>query len=598
MAAKIFTSKAQKVIFIVVTTLAVLVLIPVLFINSYLKPVLSQKLKEAVAQGTDSLYHITFSDAELHVFKGNAALHNIVLKPDTTVYHKLKRLGKAPNNLYELRVKRLSINNIRALKFYFSKKLEVGQITLTAPQINISKHLDKQTDTTAKDKRTLYKKISKNIKFIRVNHINLNDAHFTYTNYTGKKIATSSLKHMALKATNLLIDSTTQADTSRTLFCKDITARLNNFNWQTANGLYKYKVRSVIFSTQASRITTTGLVMQPLAPAAFFAKSHDDRFAFNLDTVVLNNFDYANYHQKGSISVSNLVIGKGVFEIYSNPNGLLKTTDRLVTFPHWVIRNFKTDLKVDTLRIKNINVAYKQYHKQSQKTGSVRFDHATGRLLNITNNKEALKTNNICKAFISSSFMGVGKFDLSFTFNLNDADYKYNYKGTLGPMDMRAANPAVMPLGMVQITSGRVKSLNFNISSTQKTSVGQVAFLYNDLKVNVLRKDDEKGYSKKSLISLLANSFVLKSNNPDEEGKSPRLAMVKFIRPANFPFFQTVWLTVLDGIKACALGKAVEKDADMDEKKKAKQKAAEKAKENKEKEDKKFKEKLKKRKQN
>lgn len=598
MAAKIFTSKTQLIIFIVAITLAVLVLIPVLFINSYLKPVLTQKLKEAVAHGTDSLYRITFSDADLHVFRGNAMLYDIVLKPDTAVYHRLKRLGKAPNNLYELRVKHLSVNNVGSLKLYFNKKLEVGQITLTAPQIFISKHLDKQTDTSIKDKRTLYQKISKSLKFIRVNEIKLDDVHFTYTNYTGKIIATSSLNHMALKATDLLIDSATQADTSRTWFCEDITARLNNFNWQTANGLYRYKVKSVTLSTQASRLTATGLVMQPLAPAVFFAKSRDDRFAFNLDTVILNNFDYQNYHQKGSISISDLVIGKGFFEVYSNPNGPLKTTDRLVTFPHWAIRNVKTDLKIDTLRLKNIDVAYKEFHKQSQKTGSVRFEHAKGRFLNITNNKEALKTNNICKAFITSRFMGAGKFDLSFTFNLSDADYKYNYKGTLGPMDMRAANPAVMPLGMVQITSGAVKSLNFNISSTQKTSVGQVILLYNDLKVNVLRKDDEKGYSKKGLLSLFANSFVLKSNNPDDAGKSPRSATVKFIRPSNFPFFQTVWLTILDGIKSCAMGKAVEKDADADEKKKAKQKAAEKAKKDKEKKDKKFKEKLKQRRRN
>ena len=598
MAAKIFTSKAQRVIFIVVTTLAVLVLIPVLFINSYLKPILSKKLKESVLQGTDSLYNITFSEAELHVFRGDAALHNIILKPDTAVYQKLKRSGKAPGNLYELHVKGLSVSNIRALKFYFSKKLEIGKITLTAPQINVGKYLDKQTDTTAKDKRTLYQKISKSIKLIRVDQINLDDVLFTYTNYTGKKIATSSLKHMSLKATGLLIDSATQADTSRTLFCKDITARLNNFNWQTANGLYKYKAKSVTLSTQTSRLTATGLVMQPLPSAAFFAKSRDDRFAFNLDTVVLKKFDYQNYHTKGSISVSDLVIGKGFFEVSSNPNGPLQTTDRLVTFPHWAIRNFKTNIKIDTLRIKNVDVAYKEYHKQSQKTGAVKFNHATGRILNITNNKEALAKNNICKAFISSRFMGVGKFDVSFTFNLNDANYKYNYKGTLGPMDMRAANPAVMPLGMVQITSGTVKSLKFNVGSTQKVSTGQVAFLYNNLKVNVLRKDDEKGYSKKSILSLLANSFVLKSDNPDDKGKGPRSASVKFIRPSNFPFFQTVWLTILDGIKSCAMGKAVEKDADVDDKRKAKHKAAKKAKENKEKEDKKFRQKLKKGKEN
>ncbi len=163
-------------------------------------------------------------------------------------------------------------------------------------------------------------------------------------------------------------------------------------------------------------------------------------------------------------------------------------------------------------------------------------------------------------------------------------------------MDIAAANPATMPLSMVKITSGRVKSLDFNFNSTQKTSTGTVNFLYNDLNVDVLRKDDEKGYSKKSILSTLTNAVIIKHDNPDDGKTAPRTAKVVFIRPDNFPFFKTVWLSILNGIKACAgVGDAKEKGKkeDADKLKKEKEKRLKEAKEKKENEEKKFKEKKK-----
>lgn len=595
----VFKTRIQKIVFAVLAVLAVLLLAVVLFINSYLKPVLTQKLKEGVLKATDSLYRVNFTDADLQVFRGKVSLHNIELKPDTAVYKSLKRQGKAPFSLYELQVNQLTVTGVKALSIFFKKKLEVGEIILTGSKVQLSKYGEKP-DTSVKDNRTFYQKIAKDIKLIKVDAIHLDDVQFTFNNYTGKKLAVSVLKHISIKADDLLIDSATQADTARTLFCRNITARLSNYKGQSTSGLYKYEVKSLELHTATSRVTASGLVLQPLPVPAYFAKSKTDRFALRFDSVMLNNFDFNLYYQRSGINISDARIAGGYFEVFSNPNGAFQTTDRLVTFPHWAIRHkIKSMLNVDTLRLKNIDVTYREYHKQSKKSGAIKFMSTTGRLLNITNSKEALQKNNICKAYLHSRFMGVAGFDLWFNFNLNDADYKYTYRGHLSPMDMQAANPALVPLSMVQITSGKLKSFDFNVSSTQKVSNGQLKFLYNDLKVKLLRQDDEKGFTKKSLLSLFANSFVLKSNNPDEVGQSPRLATLTFIRPGNFPFFKTIWFTLLNGIKTSAMGKAPEADERTAKKiKKEQEKAAKKARKLKEKEDKKFKEKLEKTKSN
>jgi uncharacterized protein YjbI with pentapeptide repeats len=598
MAVKFLKHGWQKILLIVMGILVLLVLIPALFLNSFLAPKLSDKLKEAVLKGTDSLYTINYSDLDLNVLQGKAVLYDITFKPDTSVYKQMKKRGAAPNNLYELHVKRLYISNAHAFELYFKKKLNIGRITLNSPEILISKYSDKDTDTAKKDKRTLYQKISKTFKLVHVGEILFTDINYKQKNYTGPKVAVSQLKEMDLKATDLLIDSATQTDTSRFLFCKDITTDLKNYSSKSGNGLYTFKVKSTKLSTQTKKLTITGLDLKPIDRAVFFQKSKKDRFTLHLENITLNNFDYITYQKSQIIDIKKLVIDKGSFAVFSNYNGQLKTTDRLVTFPHWAIRHAaKATLNIDTLDLKRMNFMYSQLNKTSKKFGHLKFDNINGRFRNLTNRKEDLKKNNLATANITSYFMGKAKFDLHFVFNLKDATYNYAYKGHLAPMNMADVNPVLMPLSMVKITAGKVISFDFDVRSTQKVSKGTVSFLYKDLNVDVLRPD----YTKKTLISALANTVILKHDNPDDGDPKPRLANVVYIRPANFPFFKTVWHVLLNGIKNCAgIGPAQEKklsqQADTDDQKEQ-EKIIKKAVKEKEKEDKKFKEKVKEKKE-
>ena len=583
----------QKILLICAVSFLLFIIVATLCINSFLAPKISSKLKDAVLKGTDSLYLIDFSDIDLSVLKGKAVLYNISFKPDTAVYNRMKRRGAAPNSLYELHVKQLVVADAHALQIYFKKKLDIGKIILHSPQIQISKYSDKETDTAKKDKRTIYQKIQKTFKLVHVGEILFTDIYYSQRDYTKPKVAVSRLKEMDLKATDLLIDSATQTDTSRLLYCRDITTELKNYISKSGDGLYTFKVRSVKLSTQTKKLTVRGVDLKPVEHTVFFQKSKSDRFTVKIDSIQFTDFDFMMYRKDQSLSVKRIVMDKGDFEVYSNYNGSIPTTDRLVTFPNWALRHaVKATIDVDTLDIKHFAVAYTELNKTAMKTGTVLFNNITARMRNLTNNKERLKSNNIATANLTSYFMGKGKLNLAFTFNLTDDTYNYSYKGHLNPMDIAVANPAIMPLGMVKVKSGRVKSLDFNVHSTQKTSTGTVNLLYNNLDIELLRKDDEKGYSKKSILSALANAIVIKHDNPDDGKTAPRTAKVVFIRPANFPFFKTLWQTVLTGIKACAgVGEAKEKGKkeNPENLKKDKEKLLKKAKEKKEDEDKKYK---------
>lgn len=549
MAFNFLKQKKHKVALVSVVSFVVVVLVAALLLNQYLTPILSKKVKSAVLKGTDSLYNIDFSSAEVHVLEGRVIFYNITLTPDTAVYKHRLAQHTAPNNLFELHVKRLILANIHPFKLYFKHELDIGRITLNSPEVHMSYQLNHTKDTVITN-RTIWQKISKSLKYVHVGDIFLQDVNFKYDDHSGHKLAISELKEMNLQANELLIDSATQTDKSRLLYCKDIIAEINNYKGQSSNGLYNYGIKQLKLSTRTSQLNIEGITLGPVNGDTFFNKTKTDRYTVSIDSLQLNNFDFLSYHKYRTISATSLFVTNGSFGLFNNPNKVLTNENKIKSFPNVALRDFGTDLRVDTIAVKHINISYTEIGKKSGKTGTIAFNNTSGRFLNVTNNKTVLQKNNISTVKLTTRFMDKGKLSLFFTFNLTDKNAAFSYKGHLGPMSLSAVNEATMPLAMIKVTSGKLNAFKFDIKADSRVSKGRVTLLYNDLKVSLLKPGVVSETLRKKLIeSLFANIFILKHDNPDKAGEIPRSFNVVYKRPVNSPFFKTQWQTLLTGIK-------------------------------------------------
>jgi hypothetical protein len=541
MTANFWTPRRRKAGLITLAGVVALLLFFLFFINSLLSPVIARKIKSAVAKGSGGLYRLTFSKLELNIFTGKAVLEDVKLIADTGRTHGVSQLFSGS-------AKQVLVSGAHPFEFWFHKKLDIGQITITSPVVSLLVLKAPKVNL-----KTIYQELSGSVKSIHVGGIDLVGVQLSYQDASEKY----RLKELSLVATDLLIDYATQKDTTRTLFCRDITTGIRNFSGVSADGTYQYRLRSAQFSTRTEKLIVRGITLQPLPVAAFFAKTKADRFTFALDSMVLDRFNYKSFQLDHFLEVKRLEAFKGSIGIFSNPNGLLARTDRVITFPNYIIRTLKTRFNVDTLDLKDFMVSYSEFNKKPAKTGTLTFEHTTARFLNINNQPAELKVNPLCTAALSTSFMGRGKLDLHFVFNLTDKVYAYRYSGHLAAMPLDAVNPVVMPLALIKIKSGTLRSLDFAVSGTQKTSTGTLELLYNDLAVTLL----DRNYHEKPLKTLLVKTLMVSKNNPDDNSALPRFAKIAFIRPKNDPFFETLWATLFSGIKPCAgIGYAVKPD--------------------------------------
>lgn len=550
MALNILKHKWHKVTLISTGVFMALLLAAAFFVNHYWSPILSSRVRDAVINGTDSLYTVDFSTAELHVLEGRILIYNINLKVDTNEYNRRKARGLAPNNLFNIHVKRLILSHIHPFKLYYKHIIDIDRITLNSPDVQLSYQLNHTKDTINKDHRTAWQKINKTFKYIHVGDIFLNDIKFKYKDYSGNKLEVSELKEMNLQASDLLIDSATQTDKSRLMYCKNIVADLNDYRGTTGDGLYKFNIKKLKLSTEISQLMVQGATFEPANLHTFFNQTIKDRITFGIDSLWLNNFDYLNYHKYRIINASSLVIHGGDFRLFTNPNKPKVFKDKIKSFPSVAIYHIDANLKIDTVRVKHLNVTYSEHTKKSNLDGSIHFNNTSGTLLNITTNKDALQKNNLTRVNLTTLFMNRGRFETAFVFNMTDPNAAYSYRGHMGPMDLSVVNTAVMPFAMIKITSGTLKSLDFNFDANRHHNKGKVTALYNDLKVKILKPDTVHSTLKGKIVaSLFANIFILKHDNPDGPNVAPRTSYVDFKRPDNFSFFKSIWRSLLLGLK-------------------------------------------------
>ncbi len=549
MAIKFLSTKRSRVIAAAIIIPLVLLFAGAVVVNKYWSPILASKLRNAVIKGSDSLYRADFSDAQLHILQGKIMLYNVSLTPDTAVYQRRVKRGIGPNNLVKFNARRIIVSEIHPFKLYFGKVIDVGRIAINSPHIQISYQLNHTKDTTDKDHRTAWQKLSKSFKSAHVGDIFLDNISFKYDDHSGNKVAGSEIKQMSLHAHDLLIDSATQTDRSRLFYCKDINADIKNYSARSADGLYNYGFKRLKLTTSTSQLNITDFKLDPVNVDAFFAKSRKDRITVKLDSIQLNDFDFLSYQKYRSVTARSLIIKGGMFDLYNAPNKVPSKKDRFENFPHVALRKLKADLIIDTLKVKKLDITYNEVGKKSKKTGTLAFSNTNATFLNITTNPNVLKKDSVTTAWVNSLFMGKGKLDVKFRFNLQGRTAPYSYKGHLGPMPLEELNRATMAFAMVKITEGTLKSYDFDIYGDATRSHGNISLLYNDVKVRLLRVGDSNMYSRKLIPTLFANLFIIKHNNPDKPGETPRTFKVSFYRPKDFSFFKAQWRTMLAALK-------------------------------------------------
>jgi hypothetical protein len=523
------------------------------YLGVKLKPVISEQLKEIVQNATDSLYTVEFSGLSTNFVFGYASLTDVRLIPDTNVLKKLVGQKLAPNNIYEVELKKLAIKNFHSIRFYKERRLNINQLIFDKPHIVMTNRQYRFNENKpARPNKSPYDYISRFLKELRVETISFKDIRFKYINKNKAVAEVDSVDKLNITLKDWLIDAKSASDTTRFYLLKDVIINLKDYTFATPDSMYHINVNQMDFAASTGKLNIKRFDFTPRYDEMAFgikAGYARDRFHIDMNDISLEGIDLLLYVRKQELMAREMNISNGFISVFNNNELKRRGTIKSGKYPHQLLQKLTDQLTVKELNLQNIDVSYAEYDRVSKQKGKITFQNTSGKISNLTNSEKMKAMNPYMHARLSTLMMGKGKLDVVFRFDLNAPDGAFSYTGGLGVMDGKVLNQITKPLGMVQVNRGEVKSLLFDIQANEHDAHGKVDFKYNDLSIALLKKvEGRERLVKQGWKSILANAMVINSSNPDAEGKYIS-APVYYERNSRMTFFSFVWRTLFSGIR-------------------------------------------------
>jgi hypothetical protein len=526
--------------------------------NSYFagdkwKPLLQAKLKELVLSTSDSLYRIEYTDFDLNLTSGNATLKNFKLIPDSAVYQRLVTQKKAPDNLFTLSVKKLTIKNVGAKKAYTDKVLIIDNITIDKPSLTIvNKRYSFNNNVKVGKPQTPYEIIKKVFNQLRIDSISLKDISVNYINKSNPVTKQTAINHLDINISNIAIDSVSALDSSRFYYTKGIDFTLHGYKVATPDSMYYSEIKQIYFSTAKREIILDNVDFIPRYNNTDFYKKlghSSEIFTLKFKKIAITDIDLQRFLRDQKLHAGLLDIKNGDVKIYNNSNYKGKKTSKIGKDPHQALQKVALEMKLAKLNISKTNIQYSELDATTQRTGIIKFSNTTAQFYNVTNDPEVKKKNHFMTATVNTYFMDVAPLQVNFKFNLNDPKGAFNYSGRLGKFNGQILDKLVKPLAMVHVKSADVERLTFNVNANNYGGKGHLEFYYKNLNVELLKKvEGTNQLQTQGFISKVANSLIIANDNPDKKGNF-RPGPIDLKREPTVSFFSFLYKGLLDGLK-------------------------------------------------
>ncbi|WP_400262097.1 hypothetical protein ACFX5U_21570 [Sphingobacterium sp. SG20118] len=524
------------------------------YFSMHWKPIIDQKFKDLVMASTDSLYTVDYDDLDINLALGDVTVKNLVLKSDSNVYRQLEGVRKAPDNRFQIEVSKLKFRNFSIRDMLMNKELYLKNVVLDTPVIHMINEYHSYNDTASTEKsKPLYDKIKNSLKRIKIDGIAMNGVNFKYSQRQKNINQDFEIKKVNVKIQDVLVDSTSISDATRFYHTKMVDIEVPGFTYKTPDGFYKVDFDKLKINTKERNILLTKVAYQPLLNKSAYYKAKGKGGSYvvmKFDTVRFEAFDFNKLLRDKKIYAAKAQLKDGILDIYTDKHYKATPLNKIGKSPHQALQHMKTQLAFDTLLLQNAHISYSELSGKFNQVGKITFDKSYATITNMTNDATRLAQNKWMHVDFLTQVMNSGKLHVLFDFDMTSTKGFHRYKGTLGAMQAPAFNQILRPLLNVEIASGNIKKIVFDIEANDYRNWGQLKFDYDNLKVNILEKNPDGTHKNKSLVSLLINELLVNGSNPNLSGEYI-IGKVNWHRNPNHTFFKTVWQSLLDGIKQC-----------------------------------------------
>ncbi len=506
---------------------------------------------------TDYLIH--FKKLKVDVLDGSVNLVNVSIVPKDSLVTFKSNLEQTntPNVYLEIHIDKISLSNFDYAPALANRKISIEKFEISNPEIHIFQYTDipdpepKSQDTV--DLRSIF---LTNFDSLLVTLVDINNAQINYfkVNLSGDTNEVFSITNLYYEINKVMAHKNSLLKAPFVEFKKDYL-KSENVNVNISDKAI-VKLGAVEFDSEKMEIVLHKIEYLPIPTAnQYFSKLRYRKpwIKFDAKKVAISDLDIDKWIDSNVLSIGKLELDKPETDIRLN---LKIPIDTNVNKPMLgeMLASIPIPFFIDSLVVTHGLIDLDFIGTKTTTHGKLSFNKMDVLARNVTNDLVILAQNRFIPidATLQVNKTGVVETHLEIDMLSQKSETVFNIHAK--NLDLRKFSSILKPIVRVEITSGKMVTLDISSTLNKDGGSGFMDAHYTNLNLLIVEKDlkKESGFFLKAASSV-ANGFILKNDNIPGFPHY-RTGNIKFIKANEDAFFKMLWLTTLHGLEDSILG--------------------------------------------
>ena len=323
--------------------------------------------------------------------------------------------------------------------------------------------------------------------------------------------------------------------------------QIDSIGFKLSGDRYRFSLKDFSFSQNRGFLSLGSLKLIPIGGFDQYMASLEyrtDMFEIEIENLTVTGIDDRAFIDDKTINAGLIDVETFNLQVTSNIQLPIDSGKGTKLLLNETIRNLPFDLKLDSVIVHKGNIRYSEQAGDGARPGTVSFSNSTVKVSNVNS-----RSNEPAVLIAATYLQNHAELNTELRFSLGDGPFAMSGTGSLNPFDATQLNSIFMDVAGIEVTSGKIHELTFRFRMADYISSGQMHLVYENLKIQTIDKDDYRGGISRSVFSLLANQFAIRSDNmPDSDGSTKEGVIDHERNPEEDSFFKYLWETLRSGL--------------------------------------------------
>ncbi len=548
---KIIMTKAKKRLLVILGILITIVVIGIFTFNGIVAGIATSKVDDFLKKNPVKNYHITYKRVGYNLVNQSVKLVGVSLIPTDTYFDSLSATGYS-FTVPEVYLGKLVITGIDQKNALMNKAVNLNKIRIKNLEVKLWKIDGKVKKATRKSANPLPDSIRiKGLTSLSIHQLIIEKSKVELINRKSKK-KTVSTDEISAKLSDIRLISTGHNNGYFKPVIADATIQIDNNVFYTPDNLYKIVVKRATINLLDKEVFINTLQYQPLYSKKDFVKHikfQKERYDFVLKRIKLSLPDVKALINNNKLTIPFVEISNSSFNIYRDKRVPFDHNKRPL-LPNQAIKKMALQININTLTVKNSTFKYEEVTDRSSQPLIVSFSDLSVDITNLSNLKNRSYQKSKMKIALKGKLMEIAPFDMQLIFPLKARNDTFVFSGAVyGRVPLKAFNKATFPAAGINFEKGSLNKLTFKGGANPYHSKGTLTLLYNDVKLDVVRKNKKQS---SKFLSWGATTVIHKDN--PVPGKPVKTAIMASDRNPEKGLGNYLWKTIFSGLKGTFIG--------------------------------------------